>query len=221
MEQWLKLFDDWKISGIQLDPMFLRPQSVCPVGSWPLRVAEEGRTYRQNAVSRLQDAWKDGGKWRPKPAGELRSEPTWVIGLMVEPLEPFVRKHLGLEIDVGMRVVYVSASRPVAHSGIRVDDIIYKAGGTSLTSMADLLLAVDRAGRSGRPLKLQWLHDGERRDAELLPVRRVDPPMPPRTIQPVPAAKEPEDPTLEFNRRQEKLDELLRELENQKFEMKR
>lgn len=232
MEEWQRLFDDWNKPGKLPDSWLLelvRPRSDSPVGEPESPRISEGRTYGKNAISRLEQAWRDGGKWRPESARSDRATdgtqivdpPTWVIGLMVEPIEPFVRKHLGLEFDVGMRVNFVSAARPATKSGIRVDDILYRAGGYDVTSLDDLKREVDRAGRSGHPLKLEWLHDGQRKHAELRPVRRESRPVILRHTEPPPPKKQVSEIPLGPDPGSKNFDELRREFENQKFELKK
>lgn len=95
--------------------------------------------------------------------------PTWFIGLNVEPLEPFIQEHLALESEVGVKVTRVLKGSPAAKLGIRLNDIIFKAGGKNISSLEDLKTAVERAGRGGKPLELEWIQKGKRKTASLQP----------------------------------------------------
>lgn len=93
----------------------------------------------------------------------------WFIGLVVEPVPPFVREHLGLGKGTGVRVSMVAEDSPAARAGIRVNDIVHSAAGKKVGSLEDLREIVSQAGKQGGPLKIGWIHQGQRKDAEIQP----------------------------------------------------
>jgi hypothetical protein len=101
-----------------------------------------------------------------RPAPEA---PTWKIGLVAEPVAPFIREHLGLEKNEGVRVVQVADGSPAARIGLEVNDIIVVAGDKKISNLEELKEVVERAGREGQPFKLSWIHKGERKGAQLRP----------------------------------------------------
>ncbi len=114
----------------------------------------------------------------PDPASPLRIDPDarpgdnprWLIGLTVEPIEPFIRNHLRLDENTGVRVTYVQKDGPAAKAGIKVDDILVSAGGQPLPSLEALKEAVEKAGRNGTHLALETIQNGERKSLTLRPV---------------------------------------------------
>jgi predicted metalloprotease with PDZ domain len=111
-------------------------------------------------------------------AGEPpRPGPRWFVGLMVEPLPPFLREHLGLDADTGVRVSRVLPDSPAAKTGIRPNDIVTAANGRKVALLPDLKDAVEAAGKDAKPLKIEWLHRGQPKSAELQP-KDLAPPAP-------------------------------------------
>jgi hypothetical protein len=162
---------------------------------------------------------------RPAPAAP--AAPAWKIGLLVEPVAPFIREHLGLEKNEGVRVVQVADGSPAARIGLAVNDIIVSAGDKKISNLEELKGVVEHAGREGQALKLGWIHKGERKGAQIRP----DGP-PPRAERkkdkgerPERAGAAPERPAMmrrmeemarQMERQQRELEELRREIEKLK-----
>jgi membrane-associated protease RseP (regulator of RpoE activity) len=161
-----------------------------------------------------------------RPAPET---PTWKIGLVGEPVAPFIREHLGLEENVGLRVVEVADGSPAARAGIEANDIIVSAGDKKISNLEELKEIVARAGREGQPFKLGWIHKGERKGAQLRP----DGPPPPverkqdKGDRAERAGDAPERPAMmrrmeemarRMERQQREIEELRREIEKLKRE---
>lgn len=106
---------------------------------------------------------------QPQTDRDAPEAPSWKIGLLVEPVAPFIREHLGLEKDEGVRVVHVADGSPAARIGLEVNDIIVTAGDRKISNLDDLKEVVERAGREGQQFKLGWIHKGERKGAQLRP----------------------------------------------------
>src|SRR5688572_30680279 len=118
---------------------------------------------RRRAEKKLQDL-------KQPDFSEIQVGPQWRIGVMVEPLDPFVRMHLGLPEDAGVRVSMVAEGEPAAAAGIQVDDIIVVAGDSKIANLDALRGAVERCGKEGRPLVLHVIHKGERKPVKVVPL---------------------------------------------------
>lgn len=138
----------------------------------------------------------------PRPAAR------WFIGLMVEPLPPFLRGHLALDPESGVRVSRVLPDSPAAKAGIQPDDIVTAANGRKVASLPDLKQAVDAAGKDAKPLKIEWLHRGQAKSGELQP----------QDLAP-PAPEPPAGPSLEAVQRQ--LDRQQREIDALRKQLRR
>lgn len=95
--------------------------------------------------------------------------PQWMIGISVEPVEPFLREHLGIEEDSGARVSLVAKNSPAERAGIAANDIILAVNGDKITTIGELKAKVEESGKEGRPLTLEILHRGERKSVSLEP----------------------------------------------------
>ncbi|WP_193211417.1 PDZ domain-containing protein [Luteolibacter marinus] len=113
--------------------------------------------------------------------------PPWVIGLAVQGLDPFMRSHLSLPEHIGVRVIRVMPGAPAAAAGVQEDDILLSANEVGLSSMNGLKEQVEKAGKEGRPLKLEFIRKGKR---DTLVIQPRDPESPPLVDAP-PAAREP------------------------------
>jgi membrane-associated protease RseP (regulator of RpoE activity) len=166
---------------------------------------------------------------QPQPDRPAPEAPTWKIGLMGEPVAPFIREHLGLEENVGIRVVEVAEGGPAARAGIEANDIIVSAGDKKISNLEELKEVVARAGREGQPFKLGWIHKGERKGAQLRPdgpppqierkrdkgdraERAGDAPERPAMMRRM------EEMTRRMERQQREIEELRREIEKLKRE---
>lgn len=143
----------------------------------------------------------------PRPSGEApRPGPRWFVGLMVEPLPPFLREHLGLDADTGVRVSRVLPDSPAAKTGIRPNDIVTAANDRKVASLPDLKDAVEAAGKETKPLKIEWLHRGQPKSAEIQP-QDLAPPAP----EPSPDPR-PDSVQQQLDRQQREIDALRKEL---------
>jgi len=108
------------------------------------------------------------GQFRKLDAPEPQ-ERTWRIGLMLEPLPDIVRDHFGLNRGEGVRISMVENGSPAHRLGLEVNDIVLSAGGQNIGKLEDLKEVVERAGREGEPLKITWIHRGERKSGKVRP----------------------------------------------------
>ncbi|MCW1921464.1 PDZ domain-containing protein [Luteolibacter arcticus] len=157
----------------------------------------------------------------PQPDRPAPEAPAWRVGLLVEPLLPFVRDHFGLDRNEGVRVVEVANGSPAHRLGIKVNDIVLSAGDKAISTLEDLRQVVERAGRAGQAFKLSWIHRGERKSAQ---VRPQGPPPAEAEKGDEGAAKRPaimhrmEEMARRMERQQREIEELRREIEKLKRE---
>lgn len=150
-----------------------------------------------------------------------RQRPSWSIGLVVEPLEPFMREHLSLESGTGVKITRVLDGSPAAKSGIRLNGIIFKAGGRKISSLEDLKTSVEKAGKEGKPLELGWIQKGKRRIVVLHPYGPPRPEQIQRTDKPVnPAMVGLERRMMEMMKRLDRQQKEIEALRQQVKELK-
>ena len=149
---------------------------------------------------------------QPKPEFQEAKQPDWVIGLGVEPLDPFVRDHLRLDENSGARVSLVAKDLPAAAAGIEINDIIVSANGRNITKVDELREIVDQSGKEGRPIAMIVVHQGERRPVVVIPksTKPVEPPEEAGLDRPA-----PERPFAEFAKRLERQEKQIRELQKE------
>lgn len=153
-----------------------------------------------------------------KPEFQQVKQPDWVIGLGVEPLDPFVREHLRLEKDSGARVSLVAKGLPAGEAGIEINDVIISANGKNITKVEDLREIVGHSGKEGRQITLLVVHRGERRPVILTP-KSTKPPEPPVEVRPEGPA--PERRFAEFAHRLDRQEKQIRELQKEVRRLKK
>jgi serine protease Do len=110
-----------------------------------------------------------------------RQQSDWRIGIEVAPVEPLIRQHLQIEKDAGVVVRMVDRGGPAAKAGIIVGDVIVRASGQKVKDTESLRRQVLEAGAKSRPLVLDLIHEGKRRQV------RLSPPLPPQErLRPTP-----------------------------------
>ncbi len=73
------------------------------------------------------------------------------VGLAVQTLSPEIARELGMPEDTkGVVVVEVKPDSPAAEAGLRRGDVLTKAGGKNLSSLADLTEHLNQARKDGR-----------------------------------------------------------------------
>jgi membrane-associated protease RseP (regulator of RpoE activity) len=177
-----------------------------------LMMPERGRPLeRRRGEMRLQALTQPDSQ-------ELQVPPTWRIGVMVEPLDPFVRMHLGLGEDAGVRVSMVAEGDPAAHAGIQVDDIIVAADGGKIANLEALRAAVEKCGKENRPLGLVLIHRGERQSVGLQPEGPKPEAAPENRTQPGPDQGRP---FVEIQRRLDRQEKMIQELRGEVKKLRR
>ena len=149
----------------------------------------------------------------------------WRIGIEVAPVEPLIRQHLQIEKDAGVVVRMVDRGGPAAKAGITVGDVILRASGEKVKDTESLRRQVMEAGAKSRPLVLDLIHEGKRRQV------RISPPIPPQERLrpnpqgPAPAGGEAAERMLrslrEMNQEIAKQREMIRRLEKRIDELSR
>lgn len=103
---------------------------------------------------------EEQGADTPKPAGTTKPGGVW-IGAEVKAADPALRDQLGLEPDEGVVIRTLADQGPAAKAGLKVNDILLKAGDQVLAEEEDLRSEL-RNLKAGDTLKLDYLRKGER-----------------------------------------------------------
>jgi len=140
-----------------------------------------------------------------------RSDPApgparWLVGVVVNPIEPALRSHFDLPEGTGVIVESVMRGSPAAEAGIKTKDLIVTADGRKVSSLEDLRAAVEKAGSEGKAMKLDVIQRGKRSVVEVKPRGPEAPAAKAERREPGPAMR----PMMEIQRR---LDQQQREIE--------
>lgn len=106
------------------------------------------------AVEIEEDDEPDGGPAIVRVATGRRA----FLGVHLTDLGPELREHFGAPRDAGVMIASVEEASPAAKAGLRVGDIVTKAGGTVIARASDLSRAVRRA-EEGQKLSLTLIRD--------------------------------------------------------------
>ena len=93
------------------------------------------------------------------------------LGLQVQPMTPELREHIKAPKEAGVLVVRVEESSPAAAAGVRVGDVVTKAGDETIDSPHDLVARVARVPE-GERLALSLVRDGKELALEVAPAGR-------------------------------------------------
>lgn len=106
---------------------------------------------------------------------QAQPETHFAIGVVLDVLQEGVASHLGLEAGHGLIVRQVMEKSAAEEAGIQLHDILLQANDKPLKEMSDLVNLV-REG-NGEPVKLTWLHAGEKKAADITPRKTEFPPI--------------------------------------------
>jgi S1-C subfamily serine protease len=90
------------------------------------------------------------------------------LGIQIRPMTSELREHLAAPKDVGVLVVRVDPGSPAARAGVRVGDVITRAGERPIAAPHSLIGAVARVPEGGR-LQLCLLREREAHEVEVAP----------------------------------------------------
>jgi S1-C subfamily serine protease len=93
------------------------------------------------------------------------------IGLQIQPMTPELREHMKAPREAGVLVVRVEEGSPAARAGVRVGDVVTRAGDEAVAAPHDLIARVARAPE-GEKLTLGLVRDGKRLEVEVEPEGR-------------------------------------------------
>lgn len=172
-------------------------------------------------IRRLKGPARQEGPDRAKDAASPRRDmenreprqPRWLVGLVVNPLDPALRAHFDLPEGSGVIVESVMRGSPAAEAGIRTNDLIVTADGRKVSSLEDLRTAVEKAGSEGKSMKLEVIQRGKRSVVEVKPRGPDAPAAEADRKEPGPAMR----PMMEIQRR---LDQQQREIEALRHEIR-
>lgn len=131
---------------------------------WDMVRRLEKQRQDQSEDAMIRRLMKDAGLDLDLPdsdQGHRMEAPPWIIGLSIEPIDPFLRSHLSIPGDAGARITMVMEGGPAAQAGVLVDDIVVRAGKQKVHSLESLQKAVLKSGREGRPLELELIRKGK------------------------------------------------------------
>jgi Do/DeqQ family serine protease len=106
-------------------------------------------------LAELPASGADGQRRRSDAPGESGG----AFGMSVQPLTPDLARRLGVETQSGVAVVDVDPAGAAAQAGLREGDVITKANGKEVTSVAELRSAID-SGHANRPVLLLVTREG-------------------------------------------------------------
>jgi membrane-associated protease RseP (regulator of RpoE activity) len=96
------------------------------------------------------------------------------IGIQVQPMTPELREHMKAPPDAGVLVVRVEDGSPAAEAGVRVGDVVTRAGGDPIDSPHGLIARV-AAVPEGEKLALEVVRDGRAAKLEVAPAGPAGP----------------------------------------------
>lgn len=142
------------------------------------RLIDEIQAADPGDLQMMQRLIQESGRNEMLLGMEHRHDPVdggpWVIGVVVEPIEPILREHFGIDEGTGARVSFVAEDKPAAKAGIKVNDIVVSADGQKVSNLEQLRDVVTKCGKEGRPLSLEIIHKGKRQPVSI----EVDGPKP-------------------------------------------
>jgi polyhydroxyalkanoate synthesis regulator phasin len=189
-----------------------RPENSPPPAAPGLRFQKPGEEAEMER--RIWQELRGGMKVEDAPeearprAGEPM--PPWLIGLVVEPIDPLIRSHLAIPEDTGVRISMVAPEGPAAKAGIRVNDILLSANGRPIRSLPELKEIVMLAGRERNAVVMELFQEGKRATVS------VEPRGPQR-----PQAPGAEEREANVAPQQRRMDEMARQLERQQDEIRK
>lgn len=102
----------------------------------------------------------EGGDEAPQQQGESKPAGVW-IGAEVKAADPALREQLGLSEDEGVVIRTLANDGPAAKAGLKVNDILLKAGDQVLAEEEDLRSEL-RNHQAGDSLEIEYMRKGER-----------------------------------------------------------
>jgi membrane-associated protease RseP (regulator of RpoE activity) len=104
-----------------------------------------------------------------RPSDEIELGRYW-IGLACLPAGPELRKQWNLPENQGLVVQGVASDLPAEKGGIRKGDVLLKAGENELSTLPDLISAIQAAGE--KELTIALLRDGKEQTVTVTPAER-------------------------------------------------
>jgi S1-C subfamily serine protease len=90
------------------------------------------------------------------------------IGLQIQPMTAALREHMKAPREAGVLVVEVEPGSPAAEAGVRVADVITRAGEETVATPRDLIHRVGRVPE-GETLALELVREGKKIELEVKP----------------------------------------------------
>ncbi len=129
----------------------------------------DGKRQEYDLSESLSDGFKINLNDIPHLHGQAHAddvEPRYLIGVMCEPADNLLRRHLKLS-DSGLLASHVSEGLPAATAGIQQDDILLAVGEQKLNVVQDLIKVVTAS--EGNEITIELLRDGDRISVAVTP----------------------------------------------------
>ncbi len=136
---------------------------------WPALDAVAQGKVRSN---RQTTAQADDAPDQAQPARAADTGPaSWWLGVECVPVEQHLAKHLRLKPGQGLLVMHVVDGSAADEAGLKVDDVLLRAGDRELRTVGDLVDAVRASG--GEKLSIELVREGEKQSIEITPKKRT------------------------------------------------
>jgi len=96
------------------------------------------------------------------------------IGVKLYTVDQMAIIQLGLHVDEGVLITEVVANAPAAQSGLKLYDVIVSIGGTEVTTVAELVKAL-QASTIGQPLEIKYWRGDHEYTATVTPIESPHP----------------------------------------------
>ncbi len=140
-----------------------------------VEIEEEGRVIRIGPDRTENQAAPDVARQRFNRFASPAESPAlsdFMIGIAAEPVSDELRAHVELPMEAGLIVRTVVPESAAEKAGVKELDILVKADGKPLTSMEQLVDAVDNHGKSETAVTLELSRKGELVTVSVTPVKR-------------------------------------------------
>jgi hypothetical protein len=138
-----------------------------PAADLPVRLIRDGEPRDVKIPSPFTAVWVEGNHTKqPAP------EPSYWIGVSIDPADATLRGHLKLTDDVGLVVTQVIKDTPAEKAGILKNDVLMTINSKPLKVAEDMVKIVKEAKES--PVKIRLLRTGTEQTVLVKPTRRAE-----------------------------------------------
>jgi len=128
----------------------------------------------QRPGRRIESGNREGGAVVAGEEIEIQAGPSYWVGILGGDVSPELRAHLGLK-EEGVIVREVVPKSPAEEGGLKQHDILLRANGRPITSMAVLVEEVRDVGPSKGQVTIDLIRSGDRKTVWIKPTERPAP----------------------------------------------